>query len=406
MLMGAQGVSMVLSFLFTILIAKQLDVATYGTFRYAMTYLALTATVLQFGWPYSAGRLLALASDRVTQARIVGACVALVAGASLFGTLGTVVAFFVAGKLGYELPRILLWVGPFLYVTLGQQMLTNICQGLNRIPLLAAQQVVPYAILLPVTVVQVFLLHSYSLGAAVAGYVAVFSGVIVLGVVRAGVSFDGLRAWTRAIRNENRATGMPIYVGGIFGVASAQLIALWVTQFTTPEQYGHFALALAVSTPLGVMVSSIGTVIFRSSASEASLSRRVLAYSFGFGALLLLAFLVVIQTLLTRVFGSQYGPSVPLAQVMGIGSLMIGWGDIFQRFLGAKGRGTSLGRVAVCTGLIGVTSAAFLLPSRGAAGAALSSVFAAVTYLGLMLVLYSRRRGARGTLNPPNSHDG
>src|SRR5437660_11914172 len=131
-LIGAQGFGMLLSFAFSVLITKGLDVGAYGMFRYAITFLAFGMMLLHFGWPYSAARLLALESDRSKQKQIVGASVMMLAISTVVGTIITLVAFFAAAAVGHHLPRILIWVAPFLYVTLGQYMIGSICQGLNR----------------------------------------------------------------------------------------------------------------------------------------------------------------------------------------------------------------------------------------------------------------------------------
>ncbi len=390
-LMAAQGGSMVLSFAFTVLVTRSLDVAEYGTFRYAMTFLAMMMSVLQLGWPQSVSRLLALEGERHAQRRLVGASVMLLLAASGIGTVATALVVGTAGASGHPLPWILLWVSPFLYLTLGQQFLNSIGQGLSRIELLAAQQLLPYTILLPVTAVQVLLIRSYSLRAALVGYVVVFTLVVVTGFVHAGCSFDSWREPARAIGEENRRTGLPLYIGGLFGVASAQLIALLVAEFSTPREYGQYALALAVSGPLGVLVSSIGTVIFRSSVGRHSLSNQVVGYSLGFGGVLAGTFWAATELLLPRVFGEQYRASVPMAQAMAAGAIMIGWGDIFQRFLTARGRGRALGVVSVCTGIVGLVSAALLFRAWGVWGAIASAFLASATYLGLNSVLYAQR---------------
>jgi O-antigen/teichoic acid export membrane protein len=72
LLIAWQGVAMVASLGLTALIARGLEVADYGTYRYALTFLALGMTLLQFGIPYSAARLLALEQNSRGQARIVG----------------------------------------------------------------------------------------------------------------------------------------------------------------------------------------------------------------------------------------------------------------------------------------------------------------------------------------------
>jgi len=380
---------MLLGIAFAVLVTRGLAVADYGLFRYAMTFLALAMTVLQFGWPYSAARLLALENDRDAQKEIVGACLILVLIGSFVGTILTLAGAAAAHACGYHLPRILIWVAPFLYVTLGQTMIGSICQGLNRIPLLSYQQVLPYLLLLPITAAQVYLWHNYSLQAAIVAYVAVYSAVITFGFYRLGTVFTGWRSRLHAVVGENRYTGFPMYIGGLFGVASAQVIAMWVAEFVDPSRYGQYALALAVSSPLSVLISSVGSVVFRSSSRSNSLPAKTLGFSFGFGGMLGLAYFVATESLLVRLFGSAYGPTVRMAQLMGIGGLLIGWGDIFNRFLGARGQGRGLGLVAVSTGTVGIVSAAILLPRWNAYGAIAASVLAAGAYFAMMFAFYS-----------------
>lgn len=388
MLIGMQGFGMLLSFGLTVLITRGLDVANYGLFRYAMTFLMLAMMLLQFGWPFSASRLLALENERAAQKEIVGASLVMLMISVTIGTVMTFTGFWLAESLGYHLPRIIIWVAPFLHVTLGQYMISNICQGMNRISLLSFQQVLPYLLLLPVTAVQIYIFANYSLAAAVIGYVVTFSVVIAIGFFRLGFSFAGWRSRVRMILKENRGTGFPTYIGGICGVASGQVVAMWVSEFVDPSRYGQYALALAVSSPLSVSVSSIGTVIFRSSSKSRSLSKKVLTLSLALGGALGLAYVIAAEKLLVLAFGAKYGPSVQMVQLMGIGALLIGWGDILNRFLGAQGWGKGLGLAAVSTGVVGIVSAAILLPTWNVYGAIVSSILSSATYFGLMVVLY------------------
>jgi O-antigen/teichoic acid export membrane protein len=386
---------MLLSFALTALMTRGLDLAAYGAFRYATTFLAMGVTVLHFGWPFSAARLLALERQRSSQEEIVGTCAIAMMVSTAVGTVATVAIFFAAKVLAYDLPVILIYVAPFFYVTLGQYMIANSCQGLNRISLLSFQQIFPYLLLLPATAVQMFVFGSYSYHAALITYLAAFTIVIALGFRDLGVRFSRVREWFTVITAENRRTGFPIYIGGLFGVASAQIVAMWVAEFVSLSRYGQYALALAVSAPVSVLVSSIGTVTFRSSSNSESLSAKVLLASLGFSVLLGAGFFIGTEALLVTAFGDQYWPSVQMAQAMALGGLMIGWGDIFQRFLGAHGQGKMLRSAAMLTGSVGIGSAALLVPRWNEYGAIASSILAAATYLGSMLTLYVRHTTAR-----------
>lgn len=389
-LIGWQAVSMVGSLGLTVLIARGLEVADYGNYRYAVTFLALGMTLLQFGLPYSAARLLALEDDAHAQRSIVGAGAVAVAATTVLGVLITAAAVLASRAAGMDLDPVLLWMSPALLVTLGQLMVSSACQGLGRIPLLASQQVLPYVILLPVTALQLFAWRHYSLTAALVGYVATFLVVILIGFHRLGVSFRGLRTAWSALRRENRRTGFPIYVGGVFGVASTQFIAMWVAAFVAPDDYGQYALAVAVSAPLGVLLSSIGTVIFRSSARLSRLPGDLIVLTAGTCLALGLAYWVATQWFLTVVFGDKYGPAVWMAQLLGIASLLVGLGDILQRFLGAHGLGRRLGAASVATGLVGMGTAALLLPRMTTLGAIVAAICAAATYVTLLAIVYVR----------------
>jgi O-antigen/teichoic acid export membrane protein len=387
-LIGWQAVSMVGSLGLTALIARGLDVADYGTYRYAVTFLALGMTLLQFGLPYSVARLLALENDPVAQKKIVGIGAMTVLAATAVGVFVTCCTVLAGRSAGLDLQLILLWVSPALCVTLGQAMISSACQGLGRISLLASQQVLPYVILLPATALQLFVLRHYSLAAALVGYVATFLLVIHIGFRRLGVSFQDLRSTWSALKRENRRTGLPIYVGGVFGVASAQFISMWVAAFVRPDDYGQYALAVAVSAPLGVLLSSIGTVIFRSSSRLSRLPLDLIVLTGSTGVALGIAYWIATEWLLTVVFGDKYGPAVWMAQLLGIASLLIGLGDVLQRFLGAHGLGRALGAASVATGVVGMLTAAVLLPRMTTTGAIVASISAAATYVTLLAIVY------------------
>lgn len=383
----------------TALIARGLDVADYGTYRYAVTFLTLGATLLQVGIPYSIARLLALESDVGAQRTLVGAGLVAVAVTTLVGVVMTAAFVFVAREQHWNVPHLLLWISPALFVTLGQLVVSSACQGLGRIGTLSAQQVLPYVILLPVTAVQIVLLRSYGIEAALAGYVATFLIVLAVGFRHLGFALRGLAPKWSAIRTELARTGFPIYVGGVFGVASAQFVSMWTASFVTGDAYGHYALALAVASPLGVLLSSVGTVIFRSSATWDRLPGSVIASTLGLAGVLLAAFFVATEWLLVPVFGVKYAPAVPVAQALSIGAVAIGCGDVLQRYLGAHGLGRTLGSASVLTGIVGMGTAVALLPTMQTTGAVLSSILGSITYFVTLSALYLSFVSRRGSLN-------
>lgn len=370
----------------TALVARGLSVGDYGAYRYAITFLTLGMTLLQFGVPYSLARLLAVETDPAAHRRYVGLGVAVVVAASCLGAALTVVAAATSG--GRLVSWVLVWVSPALAITLGQAMIAGLCQGLGRIQLLSAQQVLPYAILIPATGVQIYWLGTYSVEAALIGYAATYAAVIAYGFSRLGPTFSACGAAWHSLRGENARTGFPIYIGGIFGVASAQFVAMWAAAYVDSERYGYYALALSISAPLQVLVASVGTVIFRDSARRSALAPGIATFTLFLAATLAAIYAVATEYLIAVLFGAKYTPAVPMAQWLGVGALLVGLGDVLQRFLGAHGLGKRLAASAVATGIVGVSMAALLLPRYGAWGAITSGVMASATYFGVLLGLY------------------
>lgn len=383
-----QGVSMAGSLGLTALIARGLDVADYGTYRYAVTFLTLGATLLQVGIPYSIARLLARESDAEAQGAIVGVGLVAVCATTALGMLLTIAFVSTARSVNWGSLETLAWVSPALFVTLGQLMVSNACQGTGRIGALASQQVLPYLILLPATALQIFVLGQYSMSAALGGYVLTFTLVLALGFHQLGLSFDGMPAAWRAIRRELSLTGFPIYIGGVFGVASAQFVSIWTANFVPEDEYGQYALALALAAPLGVLLSSIGTVIFRRSARWRRLPGAVIGSTLCLAAALLIAFSIATEWLLVPMFGAKFAPAVPLAQWLSLGTIAIGCGDVLQRYLGANGLGRALGVASVLTGVVGSATAALLLPRMQVTGAVASSILGSLTYFFALAALY------------------
>jgi O-antigen/teichoic acid export membrane protein len=360
-----------------------------------MTYLSLGMVLLQFGIPYAISRLLtgAFTSERQIHLVSCGAIYALGTTVTACAVMVSLVILF--GDRMAQSKLILVAVTPLLVVTIGQNVLTNICQGLGRIDFIGMLQVSPFLILLPATVLQIYCFESFTLTAAIVGYALAFSTVLLalFGALGVGAKCD-INIW-RDILSEVKKTGAPIYIGALFGVATVQFVAMWAAEFMDSATYGKYSLALAVSSPLGVMISSIGTVIFRTSATRLKLSNELLTGTFAVTLVLAISYLFITQYGLTIIFGEKYRDAVVIAQVLGIGSLMFGVGDVFHRFLGANGFGKSLGLISIASGLTCIVLAATLMPSWPVGGALWSLVASGIVYLGLLIVFYSIIVGQR-----------
>jgi O-antigen/teichoic acid export membrane protein len=392
LLFAANAAVAVVSFFSNLLINNHLSELDYGTYRYATNFLQLGLNVVTLGLPYSASRLLALEKDAGRQRRIMGATYALMGFACLAGLLLTWAVYFGAPLLGLKGLEGILVIAPlFLYISVLEYVISNLCTGTNNIRLLSSQLALPVALLLLFTLAQIYILKSYGLAQALVAFALAHTIVIAVGIRRIRPSLKDLRANMAAVLKENRTTGLPIYFGQLVGVVSVQLISLMIPAFVGMENYAQYALAYSISAPLALVASTLGTVLFRASADSGRLPRRVIYYSFGGCAAVAAAYVLLIRILILWLFGDRYLPAVPMAQAMGVGALMVGLGDMLNRYLGANGKGRLLLIGAAFTGAAAVASAAALLPAWGAMGASVSRAIANAAYLAAMVMLYKLR---------------
>jgi len=311
------------------------------------------------------------------------------AACCLIGLLLTYGAYYGAKAVGYGgIPAIILLAPWFLYITVLEYAINSFCTGMNRIKLLSSQLALPISLLVVATAIQVYVFKRYGFAEAMVAFILSHTVIVALGIFRIKPSFHSLRDNIVSIWTENRRTGLPIYFGGLVGVASVQVIGLLIPSLLSMADYAQYALAYSISAPLSMVASTLGTVIFRDSASRDRLPRKVLLYSFAGCAFLAIAYVLSIRFFILLLFGQRYLAAAPMAQVMGVGALMVGLGDMINRFLGANGKGRLLMIGAIVTGVTSVVSAYLLLPPFGAMGAAASRGASNLAYLAIMIVLY------------------
>lgn len=79
-----------------------------------------------------------------------------------------------------------------------------------------------------------------------------------------------------------------------------------------------------------------------------------------------------------------------MARALGIGAIFLGFGDLFNRFLGAHGRGKSIQNAAYANGIATVACIFLFVPLLGAWGAVLAVIIPNGIYLLQMYISYRK----------------
>jgi O-antigen/teichoic acid export membrane protein len=142
--------------------------------------------------------------------------------------------------------------------------------------------------------------------------------------------------------------------------------------------------------PLKLIPGAIATASFRefSSAHEISsdMFKRVLLLSMtGFLALFLL-----IGYAVELFLGPEFSQVTILARLAASGAIVHGYGDLFNRFLGAHGKGQLIRNMTYFVGFVNVISFLFLTPFFHVWGAVVSTILGSTAYGVIMWLYYLR----------------
>lgn len=390
-MLGSNIFALSLAFILNIIVVNNLTISDYGHYRYATNYLLFLSTLLFFGFQYSIGRLLALTDEKSQIERLLGGSLFIIFILSVIGAGFTIVAVFLIRSLTiYSLDPILYATSPYVFANLIVILLQNVLQGMNKIHLYSLTNVVTITCVIIVSAICIGLFKNYNLYLALNIY---YISYIVIGLAvlrKLGFSFKDLKKVLKLIRYENKKNGFQIYIGSLSGVAINQFLVVLLGSLTTVEQYGGFTLAISISAPLTMIAGSLGAVMYKSNVKRKSISPRVLIALIIICGGSLLVYIFCIKHIVLLLFGDKYLDVVSMSQALAFASIIMGIGDFFNRYIGAKGHGALLRNGALITGATSLVVFVALIGPYGTWGVIFSRIASSIAYTSTMVLYYSR----------------
>ncbi len=375
--------------LVSILNTRNLTPGEYGDVRYVTNIIQMLSGVFLFGYFVTGSRLLAIAKDKEEASRIKGGLVVILASTVLLMMVCMVVCGFIHY---YVLHRDFAWL---FYVTIpvcGSILLLNYmntsAQGDNSIYSIAAAR------LLPSTVYLVIAYMVYARFGATSWLMLLLQNglaMIVLGFIiwYNKPSFKNLRQTFKALREENKTYGLQVYYGSLASVSVQYIAGITLGMFAANNtNVGFYSLALTVTGPLAMLPSIIGTTYFKSFAHDNCISRKVLTSTVLMSIVSLAGFVILIYPIVGILYDERYSDVALYACILSFGFTFHGLGDMFNRFLGAHGKGTYLRNGAFVSGaiaLLGYTVGVYYFDIWGAI---ITKISASLAYFGSMVVYY------------------
>lgn len=368
----AQIIAMVIGFISSMLLAKEMGVELFGIYSFAIAIISFLAIFFEFGYFASVSRLLAINEDKTIEKEIIGASIAIVFGISilLFITIFAI-SFLVDNifedKIGYiiRLASIVSWsfVLPFF--------MELILKGSNHIEYLSGFNILWKILFL------VFIIILYVGNMLIPLYVVLsFSITTIVSAIffiyKLEPSFINLKKNIYNLNNENKVYGVHLYVGRVIDTATQQLDKLLIGFFVGAKDVGLYSLASSIASPINSFSSALSSSKFKSFSDRLEISKKVLRINLLWIVSALIGANILGFIIIQYYLSIEYYDVQILLFFMSIAIAFQAAYQPYNAWLASNGYGRILKRKSIYTSILSLILNFIFVPLYGSIGAAIA----------------------------------
>lgn len=383
-----------LGVLVSIVNTRFLEPSSYGDVRYVNNIIAFFSGIFLFGYFVSGSRLLALAKDKDEANKIKGGLV-FILGITI---ILMIVVMLISGFIhDYCLHKKFYYLFYLIVPVCGSTLLLNYIntssQGDNSITTIAFARLLPQFIYLIIA----FLVYKYS-GASAEKMLLLQNGIaliiLLFLIFKNSPNFSSLKQTLYKLKDENKQYGLQVYYGSLANVSIQYIAGVSLGVFGNDNtNVGYYTLALTVTSPLMMLPNVIGTTYFKQFAHQSFIPRKLLLGTYLMSIASLCAFIILIYPIVDILYNDSYANVAFYASVMAIGFTLHGLGDVYNRFLGAHGKGTYLRNAAWISGFISLVGYTIGIYFYGITAAIITRILSSSIYYFSLLFYYRKFRG-------------
>jgi O-antigen/teichoic acid export membrane protein len=390
MLFSAHTLSTLLGLLVTIILGRWMEPEEMGRFQFCLSFIIISGLFFEAGIFSAGARLLALVQGESEERRAVGALLALTAMLS-----GAFALFLVAVAVPVELifEKEVRWLffaaAAFAFFYPFQQLIEHTCQGLNRIRLLSAFQILSAGAYLLI-LLGLALTNRLVAGSALVAYFGGLAVATAFVISRLKPDFSAVAKYVKLTLKEVRSYGLNLYVARVTGIITAKADHIAIAYYmpaTAP--LGIYSIAQKFTQPIVVLSRSVALSRFRAFSKLSKVPRAIS----GWNALLLLisgAGMVVLGPVAIELLFPKYVEAAPLLAPLAVMQIFVGLLQPYMYFLASHGRGAELRNTQLIVSSASVAGLLFSVPRFGILGAAWTGAAAMMLDYLLLLYYYSR----------------
>ncbi len=370
-------------------IARKLGREAYGDWSFVQNVCQFAVTFVTFGFFYSGARLVAASKNAHKKHDIIGTMVLIGIWISLLFILILFFGSWFENKIFHnQLGNLFRMFAPLLFVYPFEQFCENMLTGDNKIYNLSFFRLGPKVAYLLFSVGWYFLVAPLTVKTAFGFYLVSMAIFILFAIYRLKPSFSETRHNFKIIWDENLRYGFPVFIGALASMASTKFGGISLGYFLNNTMVGYFNIAISATLPLTLIPSTIGTTFFKEFANMKQMPYKVLYFTLVLSLIALLGFLLLIKPLVILVYSKDYLQVVPITYLIAIGSTLQGYGDFYNRFLSAHGRGRDLRNTSFAISIFNIIGYTVIVYFFGLNGAAFTKILAGMVYLGMMVYSY------------------
>ena len=363
----------------------------YGNYRYIFNILSFVSSLLLLGFFVSGSRLLAITNNLKRRREINGALMIILAITIIITIIIMLLLYVIHDYwLDKTVANLFIYAIPICFAPTLLNYVNTVFQGENRIYEISVARVVPAILYL---LIGYLYFSNIQANAKIILLLHEGASVLVLLILLVGTKpvFSNLKANLNVLKKENKEYGFHVYEGSVLAVAFSYVSGITLGIFESDNaMVGYYTLALTIATPLSILPTIIGTTHFREFAQHDKIEKFVLKSTYIISTLSLLLFVMLISPVVNLLYSEDYHVIGTYACFLAVGTSVHGLGDMYNRFLGAHGKGKEIRNGAIACGAVMISGSIVLVFFFGIYGAIVTRILASIVYAYMMFFYYHK----------------
>lgn len=392
LLLASTVLGLLFGFTTNSLLTRILGKVEYGNYAFLFNIFTFCQVIFNFGIFFSIGRLVAISTDERKTRGYYSVALCLIFVLYLMMSISLIIFSNVSSAIQKNnLYQILMISIPLGWIYIVINFNESFLQGVNKIKLLSLTRWLPKFIFTLILVVIFFLLKKTSITTVI--FLNYFTLLIscVLVYYRVKPTLGHFKRRLYEIFIGVKQFGFDIYLGSLVATGSGSLSGILISYFSINNvEVGYFTLATLLSSPLALIPNIIATVQFKKFANSNKIQPSLTVATLALSLCLLVLTMVLARFVITAFFGHEYVDAVILLRVLSFGYILYGFGDFFNRFLLAKGKGKELRNASIYIGITLLVANFIMIALYGAMGAAIARIISGLVYVLIILYYYKK----------------